>query len=88
MARILDFPIFLVVGAAAFAVLLSLASATHTYPSDPVLVCINNCGQCKMVYGEYFNGRQCAEECLSTAGFIQPDCDEADSIVKYLRRKP
>lgn len=48
----------------------------------------SNCGQCKMIYGEYFNGRQCAEECVSTSGFIQPDCDEADTIVKYLRRKP
>ncbi|KAH8026001.1 hypothetical protein HPB51_015350 [Rhipicephalus microplus] len=40
------------------------------------------------MYGEYFNGRECAEECVSTVGYIQPDCDIADTIVKYLRRKP
>ncbi|KAL1420778.1 hypothetical protein MTO96_023819 [Rhipicephalus appendiculatus] len=47
-----------------------------------------NCGQCKIMYGEYFDGRKCAEECVSTVGYIQPDCDIADTIVKYLRRKP
>ncbi|XP_077519398.1 eclosion hormone [Amblyomma americanum] len=51
------------------------------------MICIENCGQCKIMYGEYFDGRKCAEECVSTVGYIQPDCDIADTIMKYLRRK-
>ncbi|XP_077557947.1 eclosion hormone [Haemaphysalis longicornis] len=55
---------------------------------ESTMICIENCGQCKIMYGEYFSGSQCAEECVSTVGFIQPDCDIADTIVKYLRKKP
>ncbi|KAL3200693.1 hypothetical protein MRX96_012971 [Rhipicephalus microplus] len=65
-----------------------VAARISTRLPEATMICIENCGQCKIMYGEYFNGRECAEECVSTVGYIQPDCDIADTIVKYLRRKP
>ena len=47
-------------------------------------VCINNCGQCKKMYGAYFEGQKCAEACIKFKGKIIPDCEDIDSIAPFL----
>ncbi|XP_076373321.1 eclosion hormone-like [Tachypleus tridentatus] len=49
-------------------------------------ICIINCGQCKKMYGGYFLGQQCAEECISSGGQHLPDCNDPSSIGRYLHR--
>ena len=50
-----------------------------------------NCGQCKEMYGDYFDGRRCAEFCLAAtmaendADFQIPDCNDAVAISQFLK---
>ncbi|CAL1286660.1 unnamed protein product [Larinioides sclopetarius] len=38
------------------------------------------------MYGEYFLGQRCAEECMKTNGFLVPDCNEPSTIIRYLSK--
>lgn len=52
-----------------------------------------NCGQCKQMYGEYFDGRRCAEFCLAEtlasgdndADWKIPDCNDPIAISQFLK---
>ncbi|GFU20438.1 eclosion hormone [Nephila pilipes] len=66
--------------------LLLLFSASDCVLSASVRTCIINCGQCKKMYGEYFLGQRCAEECIKTGGFLVPDCNEPTTIMRYLSK--
>lgn len=50
-----------------------------------------NCGQCKEMYGEYFDGRRCAEFCLAsfksslTRELEMPDCNDPESVDQFLK---
>ena len=44
-----------------------------------------NCGQCKEMYGVYFDGQRCAEFCLASKGALVPDCNVPDTLDKYLK---
>jgi hypothetical protein len=60
---------------------------------------LRNCGQCKEMYGEYFEGQRCAEFCLasykpSQAGSVSgsgsgwapmPDCNEPETVDQFLK---
>ncbi|XP_065078980.1 eclosion hormone-like [Ochlerotatus camptorhynchus] len=49
-------------------------------------VCINNCAQCKKLYGAYFDGQLCADACIKFRGKIIPDCDDIGSITPFLNK--
>ncbi|XP_055533573.1 eclosion hormone-like [Wyeomyia smithii] len=49
-------------------------------------VCMNNCAQCKKMYGAYFEGQLCADACLKFRGKIMPDCEDIGSIAPFLNR--
>ena len=46
---------------------------------------IRNCGQCKEMYGDYFDGRRCAEFCLTGAGAKLPDCNVPDTVDRFFK---
>ena len=46
-------------------------------------ICVKNCGQCKEMFGDNFNGRLCAEFCLQTEGSMIPDCGIDDPLVTF-----
>ncbi|CAG2054511.1 unnamed protein product [Timema podura] len=52
-----------------------------------VAICITNCGQCQQMFGHFFQGRVCAEACLSTGGFISPDCNNPSSIRRFILKR-
>lgn len=53
-----------------------------------VTVCINNCGQCKKMYTDYFDGGRCGDFCLQTKGHVIPDCNKPDSLIDmFLERQ-
>lgn len=39
---------------------------------DNLGVCIQNCAQCKKMYGTYFEGQMCADACVKFKGKIIP----------------
>jgi hypothetical protein len=45
-----------------------------------------NCGQCKQMYGHYFEGQLCVETCLSTNGRLLPDCNNPNTLRGLLKR--
>jgi hypothetical protein len=51
---------------------------------DFVGLCINNCAQCKKMYGEYFNGQKCGDACIRFRGKVIPDCADMQSISPFL----
>ncbi|XP_038106332.1 eclosion hormone [Culex quinquefasciatus] len=53
---------------------------------DILGVCINNCAQCKKMYGAYFEGQLCADSCLRFRGKIVPDCEDIGSIAPFLNK--
>ncbi|XP_069692493.1 uncharacterized protein [Periplaneta americana] len=71
-------------------VLLCLASAILLWANDSwagnVGVCITNCGQCKQMYGHYFQGQLCAEACLESNGRLLPDCNNPNTLRGFLKR--
>ncbi|KAG8196760.1 hypothetical protein JTE90_014493 [Oedothorax gibbosus] len=66
--------------------LLLFFSASECVLSASTRTCIINCGQCKKMYGDYFLGQRCAEECIKTGGYLVPDCNEPSSIMRYLSK--
>ncbi|XP_076336197.1 eclosion hormone-like [Tachypleus tridentatus] len=63
-----------------------LTVASEGVVSRSVGTCVVNCGQCKKMYGGYFMGQQCAEECIISRGQRLPDCNDPNSIGRYLHR--
>ncbi|EAT36710.1 AAEL011228-PA [Aedes aegypti] len=53
---------------------------------DMLSVCINNCAQCKRMFGEFFEGRLCAEACIQFKGKMVPDCEDINSIAPFLTK--
>ncbi|XP_055908644.1 eclosion hormone [Eupeodes corollae] len=51
---------------------------------DYIQVCLNNCAQCKKMFGDYFQGQTCAESCLKFKGKAIPDCEDIGSIAPFL----
>lgn len=52
-----------------------------------VTVCIKNCGQCKKMYTDYFNGGLCGDFCVRTKGRFIPDCNKPDVLIDmFLQR--
>ncbi|XP_037911182.1 eclosion hormone isoform X2 [Hermetia illucens] len=51
---------------------------------DFIQICLNNCAQCKKMFGNYFQGQTCAESCLKFKGKAIPDCEDIGSIAPYL----
>lgn len=52
-----------------------------------VTVCIKNCGQCKKMYTDYFNGGLCGDFCVRTKGRFIPDCNRPDVLTDmFLQR--
>ncbi|XP_031333797.1 eclosion hormone [Photinus pyralis] len=49
-------------------------------------ICITNCVQCKKMFGPYFQGRVCADACVSTNGKIILDCNIPETVVTFLKR--
>ncbi|XP_055622472.1 eclosion hormone-like [Toxorhynchites rutilus septentrionalis] len=49
-------------------------------------VCINNCAQCKKMYGAYFEGQLCADACIKFRGRVIPDCEDVRSIAPFLNK--
>ncbi|XP_037079622.1 LOW QUALITY PROTEIN: eclosion hormone-like [Pollicipes pollicipes] len=47
--------------------------------------CVRNCGQCKNMYGRFFQGTACAEACL--AGNDGPDCYNPSTVSRFLKRR-
>lgn len=53
---------------------------------DMIGVCINNCAQCKRMFGEFFEGHLCAEACIQFKGKMVPDCEDINSIAPFLTK--
>uniref|UniRef100_A0A1B0C0M1 Eclosion hormone n=1 Tax=Glossina palpalis gambiensis TaxID=67801 RepID=A0A1B0C0M1_9MUSC len=51
---------------------------------DFIQICLNNCAQCKKMFGDYFQGQSCAESCLKFKGKAIPDCEDIGSIAPFL----
>lgn len=54
---------------------------------------LRNCGQCKEMYGDYFDGQRCAEFCLASyrstgplgSWAPMPDCNEPETVDQFLK---
>ena len=46
-----------------------------------ITLCIKNCGQCKTMYGDHFQGGMCADACLKSNGHLMLDCGVDDPLV-------
>ncbi|XP_075144575.1 eclosion hormone [Haematobia irritans] len=83
---------------AIFAICFTLMEESHAMPSinhygkrfdsmsgiDYIQICLNNCAQCKKMFGDYFQGQTCAESCLKFKGKAIPDCEDLPSIAPFL----
>lgn len=49
-------------------------------------ICLKNCGQCKRIYGDYFEGRRCADSCILQKGRFIPDCHDDYSISDFISK--
>ncbi|KAL7640907.1 UNVERIFIED_CONTAM: hypothetical protein RMT77_008044 [Armadillidium vulgare] len=67
-----------------------LLSGSSAFHSDDVFaltgMCIRNCGHCKEIYGDYFNGQACAENCILTKGQAVPDCNDPVTFKRFLKK--
>jgi len=63
-----------------------IGQVKSTSTMKKVKICIKNCGQCKRMYGDYFEGRICADACLHKKGRVIPDCYDLYSIRDFLSK--
>uniref|UniRef100_T1JCY5 Eclosion hormone n=1 Tax=Strigamia maritima TaxID=126957 RepID=T1JCY5_STRMM len=54
--------------------------------SRSINLCIQNCAQCKKMFGPYFEGQLCAETCIELRAKMTPDCADANSISPFLNK--
>ncbi|XP_058461188.1 eclosion hormone-like [Malaya genurostris] len=81
---------------AACFILFTVALTLHRVEANPQIdllggydiigVCINNCAQCKKMFGEFFEGHLCAEACIQFKGKMVPDCEDINSIAPFLNK--
>ncbi|MPC41260.1 eclosion hormone-like [Portunus trituberculatus] len=70
------------------AVLLLPPSASAAVAANrKVSICIKNCGQCKKMYTDYFNGGLCGDFCLQTEGRFIPDCNRPDILIPFFLQR-
>uniref|UniRef100_A0A1A9WNR3 Eclosion hormone n=1 Tax=Glossina brevipalpis TaxID=37001 RepID=A0A1A9WNR3_9MUSC len=89
-----SFRLPVIVFAAGFVMACCLIEGSYTLPSighydsisgiDFIQICLNNCVQCKKMFGDYFQGQTCAESCLKFKGKAIPDCEDIGSIAPFL----
>lgn len=60
--------------------------ATVQNVRNGVKICLNNCGQCKRMFGQYFEGRRCADTCVQAKGLFIPDCQNINSIENFITK--
>ena len=65
---------------------LSDHSAVLRLRSYAVFVTGRNCGQCKKIFGHYFEGQVCVELSLTTNGKVLPDCNNPNTLRGLLKR--
>ncbi|KAJ8724328.1 hypothetical protein PYW08_015802 [Mythimna loreyi] len=51
---------------------------------DPRDICIENCAQCKKMFGKWFDGPLCAESCFIQKGKWYPECEDINSIGPFI----
>ncbi|CAM1305153.1 Uncharacterised protein g3958 [Pycnogonum litorale] len=78
-ARTISYCFFLVT----FLALLTYSEASPA-PRRTIQSCLKNCGQCQIMFGDYFMGTKCAKNCLQYRGRKMPDCSDASTIMMYL----
>lgn len=84
---------FLSVWISFFVVVSSQASDGKKIALGNIHLCMMNCGQCKEMYGDYFEGQRCAEFCLASykpsamiSGWApMPDCNEPETVDQFLK---
>ncbi|KAG5680652.1 hypothetical protein PVAND_010146 [Polypedilum vanderplanki] len=54
---------------------------------DILGVCLKNCAQCKKMFGNFFEGERCANNCVKLKGKVIPDCEDLASIAPFLSSK-
>ncbi|OXA58500.1 Eclosion hormone [Folsomia candida] len=64
----------------------TLGDASTSTSLSRVKICFKNCGQCKRMLGDYFDGRRCADHCISQKGRFIPDCHDIFSISAFLSK--
>uniref|UniRef100_T1GKL2 Eclosion hormone n=1 Tax=Megaselia scalaris TaxID=36166 RepID=T1GKL2_MEGSC len=52
---------------------------------DFITICLNNCMQCKEIFGEIFLGQKCEEACMKFRGRAVPDCENYNSIAPFIK---
>ncbi|CAB3235934.1 unnamed protein product [Arctia plantaginis] len=62
----------------------SCSPAIATY--DPLGACIENCAQCKKMFGAWFEGPLCAQSCIEFKGSLIPECENLASISRFLNK--
>lgn len=68
-------------------VLVVLPPSASAASNRKVKVCIKNCGQCKKMYTDYFNGGLCGDFCVRTKGHFIPDCNKPEGLINmFLQR--
>ncbi|KAF7992721.1 hypothetical protein HCN44_005065 [Aphidius gifuensis] len=73
---------FVLLMIAAFVIVILSTTTSASVPT--VGICIRNCAQCKKMYGDYFSGPRCADDCVKFKGKTIPDCEDTDSIASYI----
>ncbi|GAB6029702.1 hypothetical protein CHUAL_005425 [Chamberlinius hualienensis] len=73
-----------VISAYVFLMMLFVSSGNST-PLN-IQICLTNCAQCKTMYGNYFDGKQCADACIWFNGKLTPDCNQLLSILPFINR--
>ncbi|XP_046968332.1 eclosion hormone-like [Vanessa cardui] len=53
---------------------------------DPLEICLENCAQCKKMFGSWFEGPLCAKSCIQFQGKLIPDCEDIASIAPFLNK--
>nr|ALM30319.1 eclosion hormone precursor [Chilo suppressalis] len=64
----------------------ALASPAIATGYDSVGICIENCAQCKKMFGAWFEGPLCAESCIKFKGKLIPECEDFASISPFLNK--
>ncbi|XP_028036825.1 eclosion hormone [Bombyx mandarina] len=74
--------------AVAFVVNLDYANCSPAIATsyDAMEICIENCAQCKKMFGPWFEGSLCAESCIKARGKDIPECESFASISPFLNK--
>ncbi|ODM91054.1 Eclosion hormone [Orchesella cincta] len=67
-------------------IILMLSTLSTSSVKARMKICLKNCGQCKRIYGDYFEGRRCADSCVIQKGRFIPDCHDDYSISDFISK--